>query len=274
MSRWIAVCFSLTVLAAVFIGVVYVVGGETWLLGLGFAVAFAGLAGGLALWAAYLLPQGPYVEEREAMTSPPESREALESEFERDERPVTALALPRRILTLALGALGVAALFPIRSLFRGPSPDEALAVTAWRDGVRAVNEQGRPVRPSDVQPGTMVTIYPEGHTDAVDAAAVLLRVDPARLAPGTARGSVEGLLAYSKICTHAGCPVGMYVTTTQQLVCPCHQSVFDVLRGAEPLAGPAARPLPQLPLRVDGEGSLVAAGDYPVPAGPGYWRKA
>ncbi|MGW0073453.1 QcrA and Rieske domain-containing protein, partial [Streptosporangium sandarakinum] len=81
------------------------------------------------------------------------------------------------------------------------------------------------------------------------------------------------LVAYSKLCTHAGCPVGLYVKQTQQLLCPCHQSLFDVLGGARPVAGPAARPLPQLPLGVGADGTLVARGGLSGPPGPGYWRK-
>ncbi|MER7503903.1 Rieske 2Fe-2S domain-containing protein [Nonomuraea pusilla] len=274
-ERRIAAAFGVSTLAAVLAGAGYVLGDEM-LLGLGFALGFAGLAVGLAAWSRRLLPQGPYVEEREPMISPPLARQALESELGRDDRPFARSALPRRMLVLAVSALGIVALFPIRSLlFRVPSPRRALAETAWRDGTRAVGVDGRPVRAADVVPGGMLTVFPEGRLDAADSAAVLVRVDPARLAlpADRMRWTVDGIVAYSKVCTHAGCPIGLYLQTAQRLACPCHQSVFDVLRGALPVGGPAARPLPQLPLGVDAEGVLVARGDFPEPTGPGYWRR-
>ncbi|WP_067172038.1 QcrA and Rieske domain-containing protein [Microtetraspora niveoalba] len=274
-DRLVAAAFALTVLGAVFFAAVYVLGNRTQLLGLALFLAFAGLAAGFAVWAGRLLPQGPYVEEREAMISPPEARRVFASELDRDQEPVVRAALPRRMLMLALGTLAVAFLFPIRSLlFSGPTPWRALGRTAWRDGVRIVDAEGRPLRPSDIARGGIVTVFPEGRVKDDHAMTVLVRVDPARLALPGGRGAwtVDGVVAYSKICTHAGCPVALYVQTAEQLVCPCHQSVFDVLKGAPPVAGPAARPLPQLPIGVDAEGMLVARGDFPAPVGPGYWR--
>ncbi|MGH7735831.1 MAG: ubiquinol-cytochrome c reductase iron-sulfur subunit, partial [Gemmatimonadales bacterium] len=84
----------------------------------------------------------------------------------------------------------------------------------------------------------------------------------------------QGYVAYSKLCTHAGCPVGLYQDNTQQLVCPCHQSMFDVLKGAQQTFGPAPRPLPQLPLMVDAEGFLRAQRGYHEPVGPGFWERS
>jgi ubiquinol-cytochrome c reductase iron-sulfur subunit len=86
--------------------------------------------------------------------------------------------------------------------------------------------------------------------------------------------TVDGIIAYSKLCTHAGCPVGLYVQQLGELLCPCHQSVFDILAGATPVAGPAARPLPQLPIAVGADGTLVARGDFSAPVGPGYWSRS
>ncbi|MEV4477358.1 Rieske 2Fe-2S domain-containing protein [Nonomuraea sp. NPDC049504] len=269
-ERGIATAFAVTVAGAVLAAVAYMAGHDRLLLALGFCAAFAGLAAGFTLWAARLLPQGPYVGEREPMRSPPQERQALEPEFERP-----AGRLPRRMLTAALGALGLAGLFPLRSLLvHGPSPAVALATTAWRDGVRLVDQDGQPVRPERVPPGTMLTVFPEGHRDTGDSMALLLHVEPARLdlPAGRERWTVGGIIAYSKLCTHAGCPVGQYMRPQERLVCPCHQSVFDVLRGAEPVFGPAARSLPQLPLRIGPGGVLVAAGDFPEPVGAGYWR--
>ncbi len=120
----------------------------------------------------------------------------------------------------------------------------------------------------------MVTVFPDGFPDSADGQAVLIRVDPGLLQLPAARAAdaPQGLIAYSKVCTHAGCPVGLYETQHHTLLCPCHQSAFDVLNGAQPVAGPAARALPQLPIAIDGDGYLVATGDFTGSVGPAYWN--
>jgi ubiquinol-cytochrome c reductase iron-sulfur subunit len=104
--------------------------------------------------------------------------------------------------------------------------------------------------------------------------ALLIRVDPAllRLPAGRSGWAPRGYIAFSKFCTHAGCPVGLYRASTHKLLCPCHQSTFDVLEGARPVFGPTTRALPQLPLDVDAEGYLRAKGDFSAPVGPGFWE--
>jgi ubiquinol-cytochrome c reductase iron-sulfur subunit len=176
------------------------------------------------------------------------------------------------MLLIALGALGAAAVFPIRSL--GPKPGRSLFQTAWRRGSRLVTSDGTPVAAGDLPIGGVLTVFPEAHIAAADSQTVLLRVDPVtfRPLPGRETWSPQGYLAYSKICTHAGCPVGLYEQSTNRLFCPCHQSVFDVLEGAKPVAGPATRPLPQLPLEVGPDGVLRAQDDFGQPVGPGYWN--
>ncbi len=132
------------------------------------------------------------------------------------------------------------------------------------------------MRASDLEVGTALTVYPEGHIEDGDASVLLMRVDPAdlRLSAERQGWTVEGIVGYSKICTHAGCPVGLFAEGSGQLLCPCHQSVFDVLQGAKPLYGPASRALPQLPLTTSSDGELVALGGFPEPIGPSYWRRA
>jgi ubiquinol-cytochrome c reductase iron-sulfur subunit len=122
--------------------------------------------------------------------------------------------------------------------------------------------------------GSIITVFPEGHTDAADSQTVLVKVEEgeARHLAGREDWAPEGLFAYSKICTHAACPVGLYQVDTHQLLCPCHQSAFDVLDGAKPVFGPAKRPLPQLPLVIGPDGVLQARGDYAIPVGPAYWN--
>jgi ubiquinol-cytochrome c reductase iron-sulfur subunit len=267
--------FGLTGLGAVGFGWCYVVDASNELLGLCLAAALLGLAYGFASWVA-LLPPGPVVEEREPMVPLASDVRALEQDLADADRGITAAVLPRRMLTLGVGLLGLASLLPLRSLLtQGRSPGASLWSTAWKDGARVVREDGTPVRPSDLQTGTALTVYPQGHVQDGDVAVLLLRVDPAdlRLPPDRMAWTVDGVVGYSKICTHAGCPVGLFVQGSGQLMCPCHQSVFDVLRGATPKYGPADRPLPQLPMALAPDGSLVALGDFHEPVGPGYWRR-
>ena len=122
---------------------------------------------------------------------------------------------------------------------------------------------------------TLLTAYPEGHVDAADSQVVLVRVDPSLLRDDErADWSPDGLLAFSKVCTHAGCPVGLYEAQRHELLCPCHQSAFDVLQRCKPVFGPAAVELPQLPIAVGDDGTLHATGDFSAPVGPSFWHRA
>lgn len=268
----IALSFAVSAMASIGLTVLYGFGGQPQIEGALIFVALGGISLGLILWGKHLMPQGPFVEEREPMHSSPEEREAFALDFFQSEEGIKRRTFLGRALLAALGALGVAAIFPIRSL--GPAPGTSLFRTAWRKGSRLVRSDGTAVTAQDVQVGGLLTVFPEGHVDAADSQTVLIRVDPNgfRPLPGRESWSPEGYLAYSKICTHAGCPVGLYEQASNRLFCPCHQSVFDVLRGAEPTAGPATRPLPQLPLEVDGSGYLRAQSDFDESVGPGFWN--
>lgn len=251
---------------------VYANGGDPQFEGPLLGVAFAGLAVGLVTWAHRLLPHGPYEEERRHLGGSPAEQAAVVADFERGG-VITRRRLLLGGLATAAGAMGIAALFPLRSL--GPSPDRTLERTPWRRGKALVTSDGSHVRAADVPAGGLVTVFPEGHPDSADGQAVLLRVPPRllRLPRGRARFAPRGLVCYSKVCTHAGCPVGLYQAATHQLLCPCHQSAFDVLRGARPVLGPAARPLPQLLITIDADGVVRALGDFPEPIGPSYWNR-
>jgi ubiquinol-cytochrome c reductase iron-sulfur subunit len=148
-------------------------------------------------------------------------------------------------------------------------------MTPWRRGRALVTSSGTRVHAADVPVGGLVTVFPEGHPDSADGQTVLVRVEPRLLArsPSARGGTEDGLVAFSKVCTHAGCPVGLYQAQRHQLLCPCHQSAFDVLDGARPVFGPAARALPQLPITIDEDGIVRALGDFPEPIGPGYWSR-
>ena len=178
------------------------------------------------------------------------------------------------------GAVGLAALAPALSL--GPLWDTApLDRTPWRRGIRLVDVTGRPFRAPDVAERTFYTAFPEG-ADMQDIASpvVMIRLDPAKLQLPSGRSgwAPHGIVAYSKICTHAGCAIGLYrkptfpvVEPQDALVCPCHYSTFDPARGGEVIYGPAGRPLPQLPLLIDSAGNLRAAGNFSGPVGPSWW---
>jgi ubiquinol-cytochrome c reductase iron-sulfur subunit len=260
-----------SMLAGLGLAAVYVAGGEPQLEGILLFVSLSGLGGALIVWGTHLLPGEREIAEPRHLPSPPEERRAATVALEAGAEEVARRRFLVRLLLAAAGALGLAALFPIRSL--GPSPGRSLLVTAWRAGVRLVDAEGRPIRAEEVEEGNVRTVFPEGAVGSADAQALLIRVAPGllRLPAGRRAWAPGGLVVYSKVCTHAGCPVGLYLQQTQQLQCPCHQSTFDVLEGARPVFGPAARPLPQLPIGVDAQGYLVARGDFPEPVGPGFW---
>lgn len=271
-ERLAIAAFLLTALAVAGLVIIYLQHPSTrWegvLLGLGF-LAFGAA---LVLVAHGLLPPGPAVDER-----PPFGTDALEREEMAESFDRVDVVSRRRFLVASAGAAVVAlaaeALFPLRSL--GPRPRNQLARTPWRRGLRVVTSDGKPVLSSGVPLGGLVTVFPEGHTNSADGQAVLMRVDPALLKLPAQRSdwAPEGLIVYSKVCTHAGCPVGLFEVQRHELLCPCHQSAFDVLDGAKPTSGPAARALPQLPIDVGPDGALVARGDFSDPIGPAYWNR-
>ncbi len=266
--RRIALAFGLSTLAGLALAVVYILGGNVQAEGMLLALALGGLGYGLAEWAGKLMSKGPEVGDYEDAPPPGDEDEVAEVVAEGWEESFGRRKFLFRMLGAAAGAMGLALVFPIRSL--GPSPGTSLLRTAWRKGSRLVREDGQLVRATDLAVEGVLTVFPEGQTDQADSQTVLIRVDPAQLS--SQEGTAEGLIAYSKICTHAGCPVGLYRVATHDLFCPCHQSTFDVLDGAKPIAGPATRPLPQLPIEVDDEGYIVATDDFPEPVGPAFWN--
>ena len=181
---------------------------------------------------------------------------------------------------VAGGALGAAALAPAVEL--GPLWHTApLFRSPWRRGTRLVDEDDHVVLAGDIAEGTFYTAFPEGaNKETVGAPIVVVRLNPGglQLPPQRRTWAPDGILAYSKICTHAGCAVALYRKPTfpvvephAALICPCHYSTFDPARGGAVIYGPAGRPLPQLPLMIDAQGALRAAGDFSGPLGPSWW---
>jgi ubiquinol-cytochrome c reductase iron-sulfur subunit len=136
-----------------------------------------------------------------------------------------------------------------------------------------VRADGSPVRPDELDVDGILTVFPESHTEEADSQTLLIHLPDDVEPAGPADWAPEGFIAFSKICTHAGCPVGLYEAESKKLFCPCHQSVFNVVEGARPIEGPATRSLPQLPLAIDDSGYLVAQGDFEEPVGPGFWNR-
>jgi quinol---cytochrome c reductase iron-sulfur subunit len=273
-SRVAAAALAVSVLASIGAMTVYVLGGQTQLEGACLALALGGLGVALLVWGKKLLPLPPggVTQRRHVDPSTPAERSELEGVLGEGAQAVGRRTFLVRLAIAAAGALGLAALFPIRSL--GPSPGRSLFTTPWRAGLRVVTRSGEPVGRGDLEQDSFVTVFPEGYEGSGEAQAVLFHVDPStlQLPPNLLAAAPEGFVAYSKVCTHAGCPLGLYLADLQQLRCPCHQSTFDILDGAKPVYGPAPRPLPQLPLAFDAEGFLRATGDFTAPIGPAFWQ--
>ena len=274
-ERAAAASFLLAMAAAIGLTVVYWEGGQPQAEGILLAVVLGGIGVGIVLWAKHFMPTEEVAEERHPMASSEEDVAAFAADFQAGGSSLQR----RRVLVATAGgacaALGVALLFPIRSL--GPRPGSGLKQTAYKGGnIRVVDENGMPVHPRDLPVDGFITVWPEGHTDDADASTLLIHFrsdQDFRPKAGRDDWTVDDIVAYSKICTHVGCPVGLYQADLGLLLCPCHQSTFDVMRHAKPVFGPAARSLPQLPLALDGEGFIIATGDFSGPVGPGFWDR-
>jgi ubiquinol-cytochrome c reductase iron-sulfur subunit len=230
------------------------------------------------------MAQGPFVEERHRLRSSDAERDAMAAAvIQRGGVVVKRRGLLTGLLVGGLGVFGIVALFPlVRSL--GPVPKDDLSKTNWRRGSYLVDSAGRRVHRNDIAPGGILTVFPQGHQDdeqaqAVDQTVLIRLTVPAPVPvppglPGTENWTPEGYVAYSKLCTHLGCPVGLYEQELELLVCPCHQSMFKAYASGLPQFGPAPRPLPQLPLYIDGQGYLRAQDGYNQPVGPGYFTRS
>ncbi|HEY1762261.1 MAG TPA: Rieske 2Fe-2S domain-containing protein [Acidimicrobiales bacterium] len=279
-SGVIGVLFVLGMLGVAGFGAAYWVNAKPWIIGATMGVGLFFLGIGLVAWGKYLMPRGPFVEERHTLANDEADREAFAAAIvERGGGIVKRRKVLAGLLGGGMGIFGIVALFPLlRSL--GPLPKGTLFHTDWRKGAYAVDSSGRRITQGELTVGSIVTIYPEGkqNTDrgqAVDQT-VLIRISNENFTTQKGRESwgPKGYVAYSKVCTHLGCPVGLYEQELQLLVCPCHQSMFNVTNGAVPQFGPAPRPLPQLPLYIDTDGYIRAQDDYNQPVGPGFWERS
>jgi ubiquinol-cytochrome c reductase iron-sulfur subunit len=257
-------------------GGLYWVGGQTQWEAVFGGIGFFAFGFGLSAWGKYLLPQGPFVEDRHVLASTDEEVEAMAAAIEdRGKMVFRRRGFLGTILGAGAAVMGIVITFPLlRSL--GPQPKKTFETTDWRTGSYVVDLDGNRVHQADLEVGGALTVFPEGFAGASVDQTMLIRAHTQNIVtlPGRETWGPKGYLAYSKMCTHAGCPVGLYEEASQQLLCPCHQSLFDVMTGANPVFGPAPRPLPQLPLQIDSAGFLLAQAGYDQPVGPGFWERS
>ncbi len=292
---WFLVSMLGTVLAIVAYVAVPIVEGDmtsvrlsNLFLGLAIALALLGIGIGGMHWARQLMSSHEVVEERHPSRGSEKSRARAVEIFQLgdQESGFTRRSLIRNTLIGAIALVPLPAIVLFRDLAPAQDAVEAISNTMWRQGTRlALDPTGTPIRAADVTIGSAFHVIPEdlkdldhdgGYLDQKALASVLLvRVPLDRLneQPDRAGWSYDGIVAYSKICTHVGCPVALYEQQTHHLLCPCHQSTFDVTDHAKVIFGPAKRPLPQLPITVDDEGYLIAQSDFTEPIGPSYFER-
>ncbi|KRF36305.1 cytochrome bc1 complex Rieske iron-sulfur subunit [Nocardioides sp. Soil805] len=260
-------------------------------LALGGALLFIGI--GIIQWARKLMGDHEISELRHPAASSEDDRAAtLEAlALGGEESGIGRRPLVRNTLLGAVGLLGLPAVVLLRDL--GPAPEDKLASTIWTKGMRVVRDVvGTPIKASELEIGDLVNAAPEAlfpteengypeiegvelQVQKAKGAIIVVKMEPGDIVPAKGRENwtVNGIICYSKICTHVGCPISLYERTTHHVLCPCHQSTFDLADAAKVIFGPAHRPLPQLPLAVDEEGYLIAQSDFTEPVGASYWER-
>jgi ubiquinol-cytochrome c reductase iron-sulfur subunit len=297
-ERLVAACFILTFIAGCGFVAAYVGLGvhtvdkalrSNLALGLSLAVTLLAVALGALIWVRYVMPDVEVTQERHDLRSPEKERQASEAYFKVGTANSQFVKRPLVRRTLMLGTLPLLAAPVVLLRDLGPQPGTSLRHTVWSPGRRLlVYGTNQPITPAEFSaPGGMITIVPDGFEDNQDAltkaAVILIKFRPDELKIptrydgstliGTMNWTVDNIVAYSKICTHVGCPVALYEQTTHHILCPCHQSTFDATTGATVIFGPAPHPLPQLPLTTDAAGYLVAKSDFTQPVGPSFWER-
>ena len=267
-ERAIGVAFLVAAIAGVALLGLYLNGGQTQLEAVLLAICLGGIGIGITAWSHWLLSGTQRVEARHSLASP---AYVAAQGFDDETASITRRTFLIRSLVAAFAGLGAALAIPALSL--GPAPGRTLFATAWKAGSRMVGLDGLPVNIDSLPVDGVLTVFPEGAVGSADAQTLLIRVADGllQLPPDRMALAPHGLVAYSKLCTHAGCPVGLYRADGHKLTRPCHQSTFDVLEAARPAFGPATRPLPQLPIQLAADGTFVALGDFPEPVGPSFW---
>ncbi|GAB3150349.1 ubiquinol-cytochrome c reductase iron-sulfur subunit [Micromonospora sonneratiae] len=306
--RTVALFFLLTGLAATAFLVVYIwwpweyqpgSGQDKWftpLLGISLGVALLGIGFGVLTWGKKLLPKEVAIQDRHDGGSSPEDRKITAGTlgYIADELGVRRRPLLGVSLLAGLAPVGAVAAAPlVGGLIKQPHEKNQMFTTGWapvddhgsQKLIRLTREDGSPIRPEEVSAGGQMTVFPgiphgasNKHADS-PTLLIHLREDDARKArEANVREKKPDFMwgnyvAYSKICTHAGCPASLYEQQTNRLLCPCHQSQFLITDNAKPIFGPASRRLPQLPITVDADGFFVAKSDFTETVGPDFWER-
>jgi ubiquinol-cytochrome c reductase iron-sulfur subunit len=295
--------FALDVDQTVFLPGIGTTNASHVVLGLTLGLGMLGIGLGAVHWAKTLMPDEEVVEERHPMRASDESRERVVQVLGEGGQSSQILRRPLIKYTLggALGLFAVPLVLQVAGSL-GPAPQKSLSLTFWNGGPSGPGEEptfkplrlmrdpeNTPIRADDVTLGSVFHVLPQGLLPDPDtgtggtehvleekakAAVLLMRLEPDVIRSQKERDwGYQGIVAYSKICTHVGCPVGLYEQQTHHLLCPCHQSTFDVTQDCKVIFGPAKRPLPQLKITVDDEGYLVSAQPFREAVGPSFWER-
>ncbi|MGW4556109.1 cytochrome bc1 complex Rieske iron-sulfur subunit [Streptomyces sp. NPDC004365] len=252
-------------------------------LGLTLGVALFAIGAGAVHWARTLMSDMEIADERHPVEASPEVKTKVLADFKQGAKE-SQLGRRKLIRNTMFGAL---ALFPLSGVMLlrdlGPLPGTKLRHTLWSKGKLLVNmNTNEPLRPSDVAVGSLTFAKPEGleennedfQTEIAKAALMIVRLQPDNIKDKRElEWSHQGIVAFSKICTHVGCPISLYEQQTHHVLCPCHQSTFDLSDGARVIFGPAGHALPQLRIGVNADGYLEALGDFEEPVGPAFWER-
>jgi ubiquinol-cytochrome c reductase iron-sulfur subunit len=251
-------------------------------LGLSLTVSLGGLGAGIIAWVRWLMPAHEVVQERHPLAASDADLEIASQIIVTgvEETGIARRSLLKKSLGLALGLFALPGVLLLRDL--GPLPRRSLDTTPWKTNSPLLNaETGNPVRLGDLEVGSFTTVLPAkvddmSEEDYSKAPVLLIRLEPGlnRPAPGRETWAYQDHVAYSKICTHLGCPIGLYQKQSHKLLCPCHQSTFDVPKACKVIFGPAARSLPQLPITVNADGEFIATAPFDQPVGPSFFERS
>ena len=293
---FIVLYFLIDVEETIYVPGIGVTSASNLALGVTLALALLGIGFGAIHWAKTLMPDHEMVEERHPLRATDESRDRVVNEMREGGNSSQLTRRPFLKYTLggALGLFAVPLVLQVAGSL-GPMPQKSLSLTFWHGGPSGPGQEpefrplrlmrdpeNTPVRADEVTVGSVYHILPEGLLDLEEgvleekakAAVLLVRLQEDEIqSEKQLDWGYQGIVAYSKICTHVGCPVGLYEQVTHHLLCPCHQSTFDVTRDCEVIFGPAKRPLPQLKITVDDEGYLVSEQPFAEAVGPSYWER-
>ncbi|MET9657016.1 Rieske 2Fe-2S domain-containing protein [Streptomyces sp. NPDC006510] len=252
-------------------------------LGLTLGVALFTIGAGAVHWARTLMSDVEVADDRHAIEAEPEVKAKVLADFAAgaEESAFGRRKLIRNTMFGALALVPLSGVVLLRDL--GPLPEKKLRSTLWAKGKQLINMNTmEPLRPEDVAVGSLTFAMPEGLEESAHdfqnqiakAALMIIRIEPDNIKDKREREwAHEGIVAFSKICTHVGCPISLYEQQTHHVLCPCHQSTFDLSDGARVIFGPAGHALPQLRIGVNAEGNLEALGDFEEPVGPAFWER-